>query len=312
LEADSGYAIMQRNGFATIGAPGSEDIERLLACAAAKTLTLETLSATEAARRFPALNVQPSEIALFDPDGGLLKPERAVIAAVTQAEALGAKIKRHCTVQAIEPGGSEVVIRTDQGVVRAGAVVLTTGAWASRFLTEGLVAPHRVALHWYLARQPALFGPEHFPSHIRTIDGHAICLFSSQDGTMVKAAVGGSLGLLEDPLDAAGSPAWDERTLSAVIADLYPGLWPDPVRSQSYSDGFTPDRDGMIGRLAAHPNIVVGTGFSAQGFKIASAVGAALADIVTRGETALPIGHLDIGRFDVTLQGGPAATTASP
>jgi sarcosine oxidase len=302
LEADTGARIMQRNGFVTIGPPGSDDIERLLACATATDLELEVLSPADANRRFPALNVQPGDVALFDRDGGLLKPERAVISAVTQAETLGARLQRHCTVQAIEPGGSGVVIRTNQGTVKAGAVVLTAGAWASRFLTEGLITPHRVALHWYLARRPHLFDPASFPSHIRTIDGNGICLFSSQDGTMVKAAVGGSLGQLKDPLDAAGSEAWDEKPLSAIIAGLYPDLWPDPVRSRSYSDGFTPDRDGIIGRLSGHPTIVVGTGFSAQGFKIASAVGTALADIVTRGQTTLPISHLDIARFDVTLR----------
>jgi sarcosine oxidase len=304
LEADTGCQIVQQNGFATVGVLGSDDLDRVMACAQAMNLDLEVLSAAAASKRFPAMAVRPSEVALFDKQAGLLKPERAVIAAATHAEALGGTLRRNCTVLAIKPGANSVLIRTDRGNVEVGSVILTAGAWSSRFLTRGLVTPHRVALHWYLARTPALFAPDVFPSHIRTIDGAGICLFSSQDATMVKAAVAGSLGVLPNPLDAATAVAWDEKTLSQVITEFYPDLWPDPVRSRSYADGFTPDKDGLIGRLPDESRVVVAAGFSAQGFKLASAIGAALADIATLGVSSLPIGHLDLARFDVHLEPG--------
>lgn len=297
LERESGLPLLDLNGFASIAPPGTEGLERLVAAAAQAGLDVERLEPHEAQTRFPALGVTAGDMTILDRAGGLIKPERAVRAALDRAQAFGARILSQSRVTGIEPRQRGVVVVTEQDRHELDAVIVTTGAWASAFLGRELVAPHRVALHWYLAKKPDLFAPELFPPHIRYAGGRSICLFSSQDKTMVKAAIGGSLGVLDEPSDARHAANWERQELSEAIARHYPDLWPEPIRSESYADGFTPDGDAVIGAPPGLSNVVVAAGFSAHGFKIAPVVGAALADIVQGGETKQPLGHLRLDRY---------------
>ena len=59
----------------------------------------------------------------------------------------------------------------------------------------------------------------------------------------------------------------------------------------------TPDAHFVIDHLPPYENVVIACGFSGHGFKFASVVGEALADLATTGRTDLPIGFLGLGRF---------------
>ena len=52
-----------------------------------------------------------------------------------------------------------------------------------------------------------------------------------------------------------------------------------------------------IDRHPGHERVIVACGFSGHGFKFASAIGEALADLSTEGRTDLPIGFLGLSRF---------------
>ena len=297
LERESGWPLLDLNGFASIAPPSTPNLEKLIHSAAVAGLQVETLSSDQAQSRFPALGVRTDEIAVFDKAGGLIKPERSVMAALERACALSAKTHGNSRVLGIEPAADSVTIVTANDRRIFDAVIVTTGSWASALLGRELVVPHRVGLHWYLAKRPELFAPAGFPSHIRYAGGRSICLFSMQDGTTVKAAIGGSLGRLDDPLDARTAGESERQELSDAIASHYPDLWPHPVRSQSYADGFTSDGDAVIGLLPECPRVAVAAGFSAHGFKIAPVVGAALADLALEGQTRQPLAHLALERL---------------
>ena len=299
LEQEGGRSLLNLNGFASIAVPGTPNLANLIHASASAGLDIETLSSEQAQQRFPALGVRDGEVVVFDKAGGLIKPERAVMTALERAQALGARTHGNYRVLGIEPKGNSVRIITADDRRTFDAVIVTTGAWASALLGRELVVPHQVALHWYLAKRPEPFAPDVFPSHIRYAGGRSICLFSTQDGTMVKAAIGGSLGRIDHPLAHKVGES-EQQELSDAIDRYYPGLWPHPVRSQSYADGFTPDGDALIGLLPESPRVAVAAGFSAHGFKFSPVVGAALADLVVEGETKQPVGHLALTRLRAT------------
>ena len=60
----------------------------------------------------------------------------------------------------------------------------------------------------------------------------------------------------------------------------------------------TPDENFLIGAHPRQPRTLVAAGFSGHGFKFAPVVGEILADLVTTGTTAHPIGLFDPARFD--------------
>jgi sarcosine oxidase len=60
----------------------------------------------------------------------------------------------------------------------------------------------------------------------------------------------------------------------------------------------TPDRNFVIDRHPARPNVVYGCGFSGHGFKFASAIGEILAELAVDGRTTQSIDFLAASRFN--------------
>jgi len=69
-------------------------------------------------------------------------------------------------------------------------------------------------------------------------------------------------------------------------------LEPDPIRFSICLYTLTPDRHFVIDRHPDSPNVAFACGFSGHGFKFAPVIGEALADLVTAGQTDLPIAFL--------------------
>ncbi len=304
LEADTGTGLLDLMGVATVGREDDHHVRGVLDCLRRFDLDAEVLDHREANRRYPAVNVFPGEVAVIDKAGGLAKPERAVVAAVRHAEAHGATVMRRARVLGIEPDATGVWVRTEHRDVRVGRLVLCAGAWAGRFLNgtvPGLVTPHRLVLSWFVAQTPELFHRDRFPVVNRVTRGADFSVFPSQDGNAVKAGLNIDVGPIETPDDLQRAVAFPEVSrICAIVEAIYPDLWPEPIRSASYTDGFTADEHAVIGPIQGLPSVVVGTGFSAHGFKMAPAVGAALADLATLGTTDMPIQHLSPDRPRVT------------
>ncbi len=59
----------------------------------------------------------------------------------------------------------------------------------------------------------------------------------------------------------------------------------------------TPDAHFVLDHHREHANVTIACGFSGHGFKFASVMGEALADLALDGQTELPIGFLGVRRF---------------
>ena len=59
----------------------------------------------------------------------------------------------------------------------------------------------------------------------------------------------------------------------------------------------SPDSHFIIDHHPGHENVIVACGFSGHGFKFASVIGEALADLAEKGRSELPIGFLRLNRF---------------
>jgi glycine/D-amino acid oxidase-like deaminating enzyme len=60
---------------------------------------------------------------------------------------------------------------------------------------------------------------------------------------------------------------------------------------------MSPDHHFLVGLHPANDRVAIAAGFSGHGFKFASVMGEALADLAIAGETALPIGFLSPRRL---------------
>jgi sarcosine oxidase len=89
--------------------------------------------------------------------------------------------------------------------------------------------------------------------------------------------------------------------ISGRIQDYLPDLFPDPVRVSVYMDGYTNDNQFLVGKLPGEENIVLLSGFSGHGFKLAPIMGKIASEILLEGRTQYPIDHLSPSRF-ITLK----------
>lgn len=302
LEAETGSSLVDLNGVATVGGEEHPHVRSVIRCIEQFGLDAEIMDRADANRRYPTINVLEGELAVVDKAGGLVKPERAVTVAASDAEEHGATIMRHAKVIAIEPDDSGVWVRTQSEDIRVNKLILTAGAWAGQFLNARqpeLITPHRLVLSWFLAKHPGLFHPQVFPVVNRLTRGADFSVFPSQDGNTVKAGLNVDIGPIGSADDLPRAVEFSEISrICAVISEIYPDLWPDPVRSSSYTDGFTRDGHSVLGILPEFACVIVAAGFSAHGFKMAPAIGAALADLALTGETCMPVDHLSPKRLD--------------
>ncbi|WP_405806715.1 N-methyl-L-tryptophan oxidase [Streptomyces sp. NBC_01187] len=301
LEAVSGRQLLTMCGGLTIGAPDEPDVLAVRRCAEETGLPHDILDSASAAWRFPQHRLDPGEIALLDPNAGVLRPEPSVQGALDAAEEAGARILSYTPVEGFEetPGGWR--LRAGGETHTVDHVVLTPGPWATALGPSAAipVEPRLITACWFAARDVAAHRPERLPIAIRRHPEAGFSCFPLLDGVAVKIVphhLGWPVIDSPDGLPRSATPEFAQAA-SAAVARLLPGLVPQPVRIGTYAEGFTPDEHAVVGPLPGAANATVLTGFSGHGFKLAPVFGEIAADLVLRGKTEHDIGELNPQRF---------------
>ncbi|MBE7246644.1 MAG: N-methyl-L-tryptophan oxidase [Actinomycetospora chiangmaiensis] len=299
LEAECGDTLLTVTGIPEAGRPGSPLVEGSLLASREHGIPHEVLDAAAIGRRFPAFRLPEDWTGLFQPDGGFLRPERAIAAFVDGARAGGAQVWTGTRVAAIRPRPGAVTLDTDRGPVEAGRVVVATGPWIGAFAPE--LAPHltltRQVLGWFAPPDPAAVAPEHFP--VFALDAAEDTWYGFPDfcGTGVKAASHrmGRVLAQADELRQDG----DDGDAAQIRAGLrvVPGADGPLTRLRTCLYTRAPDEFFVIDRAAADPRIVLASPCSGHGFKFASVIGDILADLALEGRTGHDIARFGLGRF---------------
>ena len=99
-----------------------------------------------------------------------------------------------------------------------------------------------------------------------------------------------------DTIDRVVQP--HERTeLREMLSRYVPQANGEVLEASVCMYSNTPDAHFVIDHHPHYENVFIACGFSGHGFKFASVVGEALADLAITGSTNLPIGFLGLGRF---------------
>jgi sarcosine oxidase subunit beta len=264
----------------------------------------EIVDATEVRRLLPGIAIEDDQLAAFEPRSGYADPSSSAASLMAAAMRLGARLVQHAPVTAVRVAGERVVgVTTPQGDVDAPVVVDAAGAWAGQVAAMvGLQIPVNVWRHdvAYVRRPPDI------PRHIGFID-FANLFYSRPEGehlTLVALEDGNPLeGDPDAPVDAA-APGFLARAAERIVRRL-PRFERAGVHSaHSGQDGITPDQHPIIGP-AGPEGFWLDCGYSGTGFKIAPAVGASLAELITAGPAAND--DLAIYRFERFAEGRPIA-----
>ncbi|MCY3756147.1 MAG: FAD-dependent oxidoreductase, partial [Acidobacteria bacterium] len=134
LAADSRPELLTWTGVLSLGEAGSPLLEGIRQSAAVYGLPVQSLSADEVRRRFPALNPPGNFTGLLDGRAGLIDVAAALGSALQGARNLGAELRLDQEVQGWSVEGREVQVSTRGERIRAKRLVVAAGAWSGAIL----------------------------------------------------------------------------------------------------------------------------------------------------------------------------------
>jgi sarcosine oxidase len=288
LETLTGRDLLTLNGAVIIGPDDALGFVNARKSVATYDLPYRDLSSSQLRRLYPEHRIDSSHCGLFDPQGGFVRPQSAVVAAVEAARAAGAVIHDHARVLAVDPDGDGVTVVTESGRTRFARAVIAPGPWFSGLLPRfsSRVQTRRVLQAWFIPRLVSSYVPELFPVFQRTGDVR-VYGFPTVDGATVKLGVAAKVPeVVPDPyqLDLRVQ-AEHYDGFREMVAEYLPGLYPDPVRMSVYMEGYSTSMRGLAGPVAELPHVTVVLGLSGTGFKFAPVLGEIVAQYAVEGRT---------------------------
>jgi len=302
LEARTGRRLLVESGLMLAGPPEGEVLGGAIHAAEKHGIPIDRLSAADACRRWPQFTLPEDWVAVYEPQAGYLFVEECVATHATAAEAAGATLRIGTDVCTWRIEGDGVVVVTDQGEIAADRLVLAPGPWASGLLDLPAIplVVLRKSLFWYRppSAHAADFTAGSLPCFAFARPDGFFYGFPRLDDRGVKIAEHTGGTVVADPLavDRSIDPR-EQQALDAVITAHLPRLGSAVADHAACLYTMSPDHHFLVGRHPDHARVAIAAGFSGHGFKFASVMGEALADLALTGTTPLPLGFLSPSRF---------------
>jgi sarcosine oxidase len=305
LEAETGEKVLHITGSVDAGPPDSQVFKGSLESCKLHELPHEVLTSHELTARYPGYRLPEDTMALFQPAGGFLTPERCIVTHVQAAQTHGADLRAREGVTSWEIDGPGVKVHTTRSTYTADKVVFTAGAWLGKLVPDmqQVLQPIRQVLIWMQPHKPDWFTPERFPVFNLLVDE------GRYYGLPIYGIPGFKLGRYQhlnqpadpDTLDRAAADAEDERVLRSMAERYFPDATGPTMSMKVCMFTNTPDEHFILDIHPEHPQIVIGSPCSGHGFKFSSVMGEILADLAEKGDTGHDIDLLRLARLRANL-----------
>lgn len=301
LERITGEALLRITGVLSVGTESSEIIKGTLRAAKEHGLLLESLSRPEIKTRYPTVRLWHDEVALLEPDAGVLDPERAVLAHLKMAEVAGAETWFGATMKCWEATSNGFELHLSDGRnVSASRLVLALGPWFQETL-QSLGIPIRVQRNvqaWF-SSATKLYDASSFPAFLVDRPSLPAPLYGFPDfGEGVKAAFHGVGDLTAaSQVDREINFSRDVEPIVTAMNQWMPGATETFRMAKPCMYTLTPDANFVVDRHPDHANLILSGGFSGHGFKFATVMGEIGADLALNGGSRHRIDFLSLRRF---------------
>jgi sarcosine oxidase len=312
LERASGETLFRRTGGLMIGPPESALVTGTLDSVSTHGIDVETLTANQIVQRFPAFQPEPEMIGVYEHNAGMLFPEACVRAYLRLADEAGAEVRTQTRVLSLSRENGIVSAVTSHGVITAKRVIVAAGAWTRELMsTLGVDVPltvERQTMHWLEpVHDTELLRPDHFPVAIIEHAPTRMFYVMPNLGDGVKAAIH-----YEGASTTANTVEREvtERDTAPVL-ELTKRFVPSAagrIRESAvcmYTN--TPDLDFIIDAVQGMPEVVLVSACSGHGFKFASAIGEAVAEM-SLGESV----SADLSQFRANRWSSTSAHATTP
>jgi sarcosine oxidase len=309
IQARAGERLLHITGSVDAGPSNSWVFKGSLQSCLQHELPHQVLTSKELAERFPGYRLPHETLAVLQPEGGFLLPERCIVAYVTAAQAEGAEVHGRERVLEWLPLGDGVRVITDHGVYETDHLVVTAGAWNAKLLPflEGLAVPERQVLAWLQPQCPELFTPDRFPVFNLLVEEGRFYGLPSFGVPGFKFGRYHHFEETVDPDRLEREPRRDdEELLRGFAARYFPGGSGPTMSLAVCMFTNTSDNHFVIDLHPDYPQVSFASPCSGHGFKFASVIGEIMADLAERGTTRH---NIELFRLDRLLGGAgePAA-----
>ncbi|GAA3032888.1 FAD-dependent oxidoreductase [Microbacterium dextranolyticum] len=274
------HGLVSHGGGAALGSGSATSLAGIADGLTARGIPAELLTGADAARRWPGMRFE--DTVLHSPDAGVARAAAAIRELERRITAGGGEVRWSIPARALSPDADGVDVVTDAGTLRADVVVVTAGAWTSSLLGPALgsgsgpgipLPPLRVTEETPAHFTPFVAGPWLSFNHFVTPGSQPSNVYGMPTpGEGIKVGFHG-IGDEVDPDRRPHRPVL-QHELRDYVREWMPGLDPDTAVPISCTYTSTPTEAFVLDRVE---RIVVGAGFSGQGFKFAPGVGATLA-----------------------------------
>ncbi|HEY2805974.1 MAG TPA: N-methyl-L-tryptophan oxidase [Gemmatimonadales bacterium] len=300
LAARAGRQLLSPSGALYAGVPQASVVAGSRQSAQAHGVACEELTAAQLRARWPVFACADGMIGLFEPGGGILRPESCIRALLDAAEGEGASL--HFDEPMLEWGvaGNAAWIRTCTARYEAAHLVLALGPWMLPILeplARGIWV-ERVVQHWFVPRGDAApLSPGRMPIYLwEDADGEIFYGFPMLDGAMKCAVHHRGESTTADT--ARRSVSADEiARAESLLAKFIPAAVGPRIYSAVCLYTNTPDGDLLLDRHPAYERVILASPCNGIGFKFVPAIGEIVADLAQDRSPRFDIAPFGIARL---------------
>ncbi len=307
LERDTGTRLLLRTPNLTIGPVDGPALAGFLASARAYDIPHELLTTAEVRRRWPNLSPPDTLAAGLEIEAGILYPEAAITAILTQAHKFGAVLKCNEGVAHWTEKNGCVRVVTSQGTYEAGRMLLAAGA-RNIYLLDRIgipLAPKRVPVYWIAPPSRQDFSLGEFPVNFwqvpmpgstntsRCLEFYALPVTGISG--RVKAAPHNNLDDWDPDSPYEAVSALEKKEMRLLLRSYIPCLAHADMDTGSCLYTSTPDGEFMLGMLPQHDRVALAA-LAGHGFKFAPVLGEILADVLMDKQPGFDIDIFSLNR----------------
>jgi len=283
LERRSARLLFHQTGGLMIGSRDGVLVSGALRSAREHELSHELLSAGAVHERFPAFTIPRDMVGFYEPRAGVLDPEGCVDAHLGLAAAAGAEVRPNEPVKEWSVIGGRIHATTEKGEYDAARIALCAGAWTPDLLDgEDLsLRVERQVMHWFTpARDAEHLNIARCPIAMTEYASDRIFYFVPDSGDGVKAAIHHEGEITHPDRVRREVDPKEAEPVRRLLAEYLPSA--NGALRGSATCLYTDTSDGhfLITPHSRYPEVLVVSACSGHGFKFASAIGEAVADLL--------------------------------
>jgi len=306
LEQEISNQIYFKTGLLYFGPDNHMLIEGTQKSAIKYGIEVNELSQKDQLDKFPQFKIPESYTNLMEVDAGFITPERAILSFTKQA--LKYKAAIHTKEKTLEWSKKDGVIqvKTNKQTYKCKKLVLTTGAWTSKFSNVKNLEVTRQIMAWAQPKNLNMFKLNNFPcwTFSDPSKNGIYYGFPSLPNSSFGELTGlkfahHTKGTLSDPdMVNRNVSKEEEKILVEAIKKFIPKGVETINSMKTCLYTYSPDEDFILDFYNNNKDIVIAAGFSGHGFKFASVIGEILSELVTKGKSIHPINFLNANRFN--------------